>query len=180
MAVESFIATVETYVVKGDVPYLLGDNTMKAWLSKIDVANRVLELHKFKNEKGQPVLLDAPLKGSHMKLEMQSLKEKSLEESVMFIEQEVMNADAEILTDFKSVRKIHERLNHKSKENLVHAYSNADLLTKDLKETIKKVVDQCRVCQKFRKSMPRPLTTLPKYNDLKVAFTSYFHMMFKK
>ena len=97
---------------------------MKAWLSKIDVANRVLELHKFKNEKGQPVLLDAPLKGSHMKLEMQSLKEKSLEESVMFIEQEVMNA--EILTDFMSVRKIHERLNHKSKENLVHAFFNAD------------------------------------------------------
>ena len=139
VAVESFIATIETYVVKGDVPYLLGDNTMKAWLSKIDVANRVLELHKYENEKGQPVLLDAPLKGSHMKLEMQSLKEKSLEGSVTFIGQEVMNA--EILTDFKSVRKIHERLNHKSKENLVHAYSNADLLTKDLKKTIKKVVD---------------------------------------
>ena len=49
VAVESFIATVETYVVKGDVPYLLGDNTMKAWLSKIDVANRVLELHKYGN-----------------------------------------------------------------------------------------------------------------------------------
>ena len=88
-----------------------------------------------------------------------------------FIEQEVMNADAEILTDFKSVRKIHERLNHKSKENLVHAYSNADLFTKDLKETIKKVVDQCRVCQKFRKSMPRPLTTLPKCNDFNQIVT---------
>ena len=94
---------------------------------------------------------------------MQSLKDKSLEDSVKFIKQEVMNA--EILTDFKSVRKIHERLNHKSKDNLVHAYSNADLLTKDLKETIKKVVDQCKVCQKFRKSMPRQLTTLPKCND---------------
>ena len=47
MAVESFIATIETYIVKGDVPYLLGDNTMKAWLSKIDVANQVLELHKY-------------------------------------------------------------------------------------------------------------------------------------
>ena len=56
-----------------------------------------------------------------MKQEMQSLKEKFLEESVKLIEQEVMNA--EVLTDFKSVRKIHERLNHKSKENLVHAYS---------------------------------------------------------
>ena len=54
---------------------------------------------------------------------------------------------------------------------MVHAYSNADLLTKDLKETIEKVVDQCRVCQKFRKSMPRPLTTLPKCNDFNQIVT---------
>ena len=168
-AKESFVATIETYVVKGDVPFLLGDNTMMDWLSKIDVADRVLEVHKYKDDKGKPVFLNAPLKGSHMKIEMQDLKEKSLEESVQFMEQQVLTG--EVLTDFKSVRKIHERLNHKSKENLIHAYANADLLPKELKETIKKVVDQCKVCQKFRKSMPRPLTTLPKCNDFNQIIT---------
>ena len=92
-----------------------------------------------------------------------------MSDSIKYIEEQILHG--EILTDFKSVRKIHERLNHKSKENLVHAYSNADLLTKELKETIKKVVDQCKVCQKFRKSMPRPSTTLPKCNDFNQIVT---------
>ena len=166
---ESFITTIETYVVNGDVPYLLGNNTMKAWNSKIDIADRVLEIHKFKNCNGQPILLEAPLRGSHMKIEMQSLKDNSLTDSVQFIEQQVLHG--ECLTDFKAVRKIHERLNHKSKENLAHAYSNAELLTNELKDVIKKVVDQCKVCQKFRKSMPRPSTTLPKCNDFNQIVT---------
>ena len=34
---DSFYAMIETYVVKGDVPYLLGDNTLAEWKSKIDV-----------------------------------------------------------------------------------------------------------------------------------------------
>ena len=155
--------------MKGDVPYLLGDNTLKDWRSKIDVANRVLEIHKFRSEKGLPMILNAPLKGSHMKINLQSLQEKSLDESVKLIEEHVHLGD--VLTDFKTVRKVHERLNHKSKDNLAHAYANADLLTKELKETINKVVDQCKVCQKYRKSLPRPAVTLPKCNDFNQIVT---------
>ena len=55
---DSFFAMVETYVVKGDVPYLLGDNTLAEWKSKIDVAERALEIHKFEDENGKPVLLN--------------------------------------------------------------------------------------------------------------------------
>ena len=132
------------------------------------MSERALEIYKYKDDDGRPVRLDAPLKGSHMKIQMQSLKEKNLEESVMFIE-EVFNLN--IATDFKSIRKIHERLNHKSKENLLHVFANANLMTKEVKETISKVVDQCKVCQKFRKSMPKPLTTLPKCNDFNQVVT---------
>ena len=171
-AKDSFFATIETYIVKGDVPFLLGDNTMQNWQSKIDVANRVLELHKYKSDKGLPILLDAPLKGSHMIIGLQALKEKSLNESVKLNEEHVNLG--EILTDFKNVRKMHEKLNHKSKANLAHAYANADLLTKELKETIQKVVDQCKVCQEYRKSMPRPAVTLPKCNDFNQIITLDF------
>ena len=143
---DSFYAMIETYVVKGDVPYLLGDNTLAEWKSKIDVSERALEIHKYKDDRGCPVLLDAPLKGSHMKIEMQSLKEKNLKELVMFIE-EVFNS--KIATDFKSIRKIHERLNHKSKENLLHAFANADLMTKEVKETIGKVIEHARYVKNF-------------------------------
>ena len=164
-----FVATIDTNVVKGNVPFLLGDNTMKNWLSKIDVAERTLELHKYKDSKGNPILINAPLRGSHMKIEMMNLREKSLNESVHYLEQQVLAGG--VLTDFKSVRKVHERLNHKSKDNLAHAYSNADMLTKELKETIQKVVDQCKVCQKYWKSMPRPVVTLPKCNDFNQIVT---------
>ena len=104
---------------------------MKEWHSKIDVGARILEVHKFKNSNGDPIFLNAPLRGSHMKLEMQSLKEKGLSESVQYLEDQVLLG--EVLTDFKSVRKIHEKLNHKSKDNLAHAYANADMLSKELR-----------------------------------------------
>ena len=54
---DSFFALVETYVVKGDVPYLLGDNTLAEWKSKVDVAEIALEIHKFKDGNGTPILL---------------------------------------------------------------------------------------------------------------------------
>ena len=98
---DSFFDVIDTYVVKGDVPYLLGDNTMKKWQSKIDISNRTLELHKFKSDRG-PILLNAPLKGSHMKIELQNLGEKGLDESVKLIEENVHLG--EILTDFKILK----------------------------------------------------------------------------
>ena len=48
---DSFFTTIKTYVVNADVTFLLGDNTMKEWHSKIDVGARILEVHKFKNSK---------------------------------------------------------------------------------------------------------------------------------
>ena len=41
-AKESFVTTIETYIVKGDVPYLLGDNTMMDWLSNLNFGSAQL------------------------------------------------------------------------------------------------------------------------------------------
>ena len=65
----SFYTLIKTFVVRGDVPFLLGDNTLEEWKSKIDVAERVLEVHKHLND-NKPIVLCAPLKGSHMKIEI--------------------------------------------------------------------------------------------------------------
>merc|ERR1712237_167354 len=109
------------------------------------------------------------MKGSHMKIQLKSLKEERLNSSVKFIEEHILLGDK--ITDFKSVKKIHERLNHKNKENLAHAYANSDMLTTEVKKIIGKVVDECIVCQKYRKSMSRPIVALPKVTDFNQIVT---------
>ena len=69
------------------------------------------------------------------------------------------------------MKKVHEVHGHKSEVNLIHAYKVANLLTPKLKSTIKRVVDDCKICQKFRKSVPRPKTSLPKSTDFNQIVT---------
>ena len=75
------------------------------------------------------------------------------------------------LCSFKAVRKVHEINCHKSKEQLIAAYNNAGWMSPDLVTTIKRVVNDYRVCQKFQKSIARPMVTLPKSTSFKEIVT---------
>ena len=51
---------------------------------------------------------------------------------------------------------------HKGKEQLMAAYRNAGWMSPELSSTIDRVVNDCRVCQKFQRLVARPRVTLPK------------------
>ena len=63
----------------------------------------------------------------------------------------LMNKEVD-LEDEKKIRKIHETTNHKSDNNMLHAYRNAGKLTDTVRKAIKNVIKTCGVCQKYKKS----------------------------
>ena len=67
----------------------------------------------------------------------------------------------EELCSFKAVRRVHEVNPHKQKDQMIAAYRNAGWMSPELRNVIHQVVNDCRVCQKFGKSVARPRVTLP-------------------
>ena len=67
---------------------------------------------------------------------------------VLFLEGEKEN-----LCSFHAVRKVHKMNRHKSKEQLITAYNNASWMSPGLLNIIQRVVNDCRVCQKFQRSI---------------------------
>ena len=102
--------------------------------------------------------------GNHPMVELQV---KSEEEEVVYY----MENSNDNVTSYKGIRKVHEVHGHKSVDNLMHAYKTADLLTPSLKKTVKRVVDDCKTCQKYKKSVPRPQSTLPKASNFNQIVT---------
>ena len=52
--------------------------------------------------------------------------------------------------------------NHKSAEQLIISYRNAGLIGPETVKTIRQVVKDCKICQKFGQSMVKPKVALPR------------------
>merc|ERR1711895_154824 len=89
--------------------------------------------------------------GNHVGIE---LEKREMEEILFMIE----NTEVE---NYKAIRKMHEGNNHKSADKLIVHYRRAGLIGPETVKIIKAVVNDCRVCQKFRKSLVKPKTALP-------------------
>ena len=59
------------------------------------------------------------------------------------------------LCSFKAVKKVHEVNRNKGKEQLMQAYKNAGWISPEMMNIIQRVVNDCKVCQKFQKSIAR-------------------------
>ena len=71
----------------------------------------------------------------------------------------------------QGVRKVHEINHHKKKEQLISAYRNTGWTSPEMVNTINRVVNDCKVCQKFEKSVARPRVTLPKATSFNEVVT---------
>ena len=67
--------------------------------------------------------------------------------------------------------KVHKINGHKSKEQLIAAYNNAGWISQDLVNIINRVVNNCKVCQKFGKLVARPRVTLPAFQAFNEVVT---------
>ena len=70
-----------------------------------------------------------------------------------------------------SIMKIHKATNHKSENNLLHAYRNAAKLTSKVRQSIKNAVDSCEICRKYKRSQGTPKVALPKVVDFNQIVT---------
>ena len=85
---------------------------------------------------------------------------KKVDSNVLYLEDE--NQDVPVLffedgkgdlCSFKAVRKVHEINRHKRKEQMIAVYRNAGWMSPELMSVIDCVINHCRVCQKFQKSI---------------------------
>merc|ERR1712208_56184 len=75
------------------------------------------------------------------------------------------------LCSFKSVKKVHEVNGHKGKEQLIQTYRTAGWISLEMTSLIERVVNDCRVCPRFKQSIAHPRVTLPKATSLNEVVT---------
>ena len=153
-----------TYILKdSNTPFLLGKKTLKVWKAQINIADDELNIKI--NDNGKLAEKVIPMiDGSHPMVELQT--ESDDEEVVHYV-----NDNWNDISTYKGVKKVHKVHGNKSENNLLHAYKSADLLTTELKKTITRVVNDCKVCKKFKKTTPRPKSSLPKSSDFNQVVT---------
>ena len=161
---------IPTYVVEGEAPFLLGLNTMEAWNAKLDMgAKKGLDINIENGTKQIKIL--APKSGSHLKIGLQPLKEASLSTTVLYLQQEVLkvsegcentNEIAAKTINHEYLTRFHKGSGHKSEKNMMHALSQAEMVSPNTRRVVKDVISRCKECKKFGKSLPKPKTTVPK------------------
>ena len=60
------------------------------------------------------------------------------------------------------LRRFHEGSGHKGKSSMVHALVQANMLEPGTRVEVENIIDSCNICKKYKRSMPRRKTTLPK------------------
>ena len=143
------------------------------WKFKLDSKRKVLEIEPHGCHKELAVI---DTQGNHygVILETQGRNRDLLSltndedcgDNVLFME----DAENEICS-MKAVKQVHEINRHKKKEQLIAAYRNAGWLSPQLVKTIDNVVKNCKVCQKFEKSVARARVTLPKSTSFNEVVT---------
>ena len=85
---------------------------------------------------------------------------KKIDSNVLYIEDENQEVPVPFLEDkvgdlcsFIAVRKVHEINRHMSKGQMISTYRNAIWMSPELVSVIDRIVNDCRVCQKFQKSI---------------------------
>ena len=69
------------------------------------------------------------------------------------------------MTTYTAIRRAHEVNDHKGEHEFINAYSKAGWMCPKVSEYIKRVLLNCKICQKFAKSVSRPKVSLPKSNS---------------
>ena len=159
---------ISTYQVNGKVPYLLGLNTMEAWKAKLDMGDKKgLEMKIDNGTKYVKIL--TPKDKTHMKIGLQPLRQKTLQQTVNYLQQEVMKKSEELVLhvqledvqpylvadtinhDF--LNRFHKGSGHKSEKNMMHSLSQAEVVTPETRKVVKNVIASCQECKKFGKSL---------------------------
>ena len=148
-----------------EVPFLCGKKTLEDWKFQLNGQNKTLEVSSFTD--GTRIQLEmVDTQGGHYGIVLEIQKRNNVhyiedafgdEMGILFLEDK-----AGKLCSFKAVRQVHEVNRHKQKDQLLACYKNAGWLSPELRDTITRVIQDCKICQKFSKSVMRPKIALQK------------------
>ena len=102
--------------------------------------------------------------GNHFGIEIEYGNEKG--EEILYAK-----GKEEPLDSYRAIMQVNEVTNHKSGEQLVAIYRNAGLMGPEIVKRIRSVVIDCKVCQKFGKSMVKPKIAMPKAGSFNEVVT---------
>ena len=141
-------------LVDADVPFLCGEKTLEDWNFQISGKDKILEVTSLMDgTRIQIQMIDT--QGGHYGIVLETQKKQNVlyleyalgdELGIIFLEDE-----EEELCSFKDVQQVHEENRHKQKDQLIAAYRNAGWMSPELRNIIHRVVNDCKVCQKFSK-----------------------------
>ena len=145
--------TIETEVIKCELPLLLSKESMKRAETAID----------FKNDKvsmlGQTLDLKFTTSG-HYAIPVGMAEEMTKTESV-FIEIETLDEDSKR----KACQKLHVQFGHARTERIHSLLKDAKVEDKETYEMVKEAEEKCQTCLKFKKPKARPVVGLSLARD---------------
>jgi hypothetical protein len=173
----------ELFVVKAEIPILLGNDVMVPLGGKIDMEEDKLVLKKVDMEiplvqtKGGHFVIpvrsisgvDANnVKGDEADAVMMMVLEKTDNEFIKKLHDEVGHSTFVALgmtdDEEKQVEKVHRYFGHRSSRRIWELFAKANKL-RGKKQAVLEVIENCKTCSEFKKSPPRPKVGLPVAND---------------
>ena len=152
------VLKVQTYLVDAEVPFLCGKQTLESWNFNIYGPDKTLEiLPRSDGDHGKKFLKMIDTAGGHYAIVLEAGDKKKgnpfddEDLGVLFMEDKKGE-----LCSFKAVKKVHEVNRHKGRDQLIQAYRTAGWMGPELTSLIERVVNDCRVCLKFKTSIARP------------------------
>ena len=154
------VLTVQTYLADAEVPFLCEKQTLEIHLN-----------HQEDSNKKQIKMIDTT--GGHYGIILETRKRQDAnmflvedDSGILFVQDEQGD-----LCSFKSVRKVHQVNRHKCNEQFLAAYRNDRWMSLELACIVERVVNDCKVCQKFKKLVVRLRVTLPKSTSFNEVVT---------
>ena len=147
-----------TFVVEGDIPWLIGRTTLQKLKVSLDLERDVADI----KELGMKVQLRTDRVG-HLRIALG----RSLRKEEVWSENLARTGKEERM---KKLRKLHLQFGHVGQEKLIELLEDAGQLEKnnrenremrELRQEVKMISNDCVTCKKFRKTPARPVVGLP-------------------
>lgn len=145
---------IETFVVEGKIPWLIGKDTLGRMGAVIDLGRMEMWVKKFK--KGLKIRCD---ENGHLKLKLCEMKRqvwmaKSSEEK---LEKRMV----------EKIIKLHKQFGHPGQERLWRTIKDSEFISEcndqekiSIKDKVKEISEKCEICQKYKKTPSRPVVGL--------------------
>ena len=173
----------EFFVVKGNIPILLGNDVMDPLGAKIDMEDYKLVLNNDEMEiplvktRGGHVVIPVKsiaagnsnnIRGDEANAVMVMILDTADNEEIRKLHDKIGHATflALALSDDEKaqVKKVHRYFGHRSSRRIWELFSKANKL-KGKKQAVIEVIENCPTCSEYKKSPPRPKVGLPVAND---------------